>query len=129
MWKRRFVLDRCVLGDLIGDLTWSPNPMVIKIFSTDTALLKEKATQIAGTIEGIPGVVDVEDGLVVAGPSMRLKTNLAVNLQTLVSAAFCQDKGSVWNIRILDFEFVSDFVLQISIRKTCGMTHGDLTKT
>ncbi len=67
-----------VLGDLIGDLTWSPNPVEIKIFSTDTALLKEKATEIAGTIEGIPGVVDVEDGLVVAGPSMRLKTDLAV---------------------------------------------------
>ena len=67
-----------VLGDLIGDLTWSPKPVEIKIFSTDTALLKAKAEEIAKTIEAIPGVVDVEDGLVVAGPSMRLKTDLAV---------------------------------------------------
>ncbi len=67
-----------VLGDLIGDLTWSPKPVEIKIFSTDTKLLKEKAEEIAQTIEQIPGVVDVEDGLVVAGPSMRLKTDLAV---------------------------------------------------
>jgi len=60
-----------VLSDLIGDLTWSPNPVEIKIFSTDTALLKKKAVEIAGVIETIPGVVDVNNGLVVAGPSRR----------------------------------------------------------
>lgn len=66
-----------VLGDLIGDLTWSPRPVEIKIFSNDTELLKTKAAEIAAEIETIPGVVDVEDGLVVAGPSMRLRTDLA----------------------------------------------------
>jgi len=66
-----------VLSDLIGDLTWSPDPVEIKIFSTDTALLKAKAAEIAQTIQAIPGVVDVNDGLVVAGPSMRLTTDLA----------------------------------------------------
>ncbi len=66
-----------VLGDLIGDLTWSPDPVEIKIFATDTELLKTKAAEIAETIEQIPGVVDVNDGLVVAGPSLRLKTNVA----------------------------------------------------
>jgi CzcA family heavy metal efflux pump len=66
-----------VLGDLIGDLTWSPNPVEIKIFSTDTELLKTKAEEISRTIETIPGVVDVNDGLVVAGPTMRLRTDVA----------------------------------------------------
>lgn len=65
-----------VLSDLIGDLTWSPNPVEIKIFSTDTSLLKSKAAEIAGAIENVPGVVDVNDGLVVAGPTMRLRTNV-----------------------------------------------------
>jgi multidrug efflux pump subunit AcrB len=60
-----------VLSDLIGDLTWSPDPCEIKIFTNDTGVLKEKAAAIAATIEKIPGVVDVNDGLVVAGPSMR----------------------------------------------------------
>jgi CzcA family heavy metal efflux pump len=60
-----------VLSDLIGDLTWSPKPCEIKIFSNDTELLKKKAEEIAGTIEKMPGVVDVEPGVVVAGPSMR----------------------------------------------------------
>lgn len=66
-----------VLSDLIGDLTWSPHPVEIKIFSTDQALLKEKAGEIAAAIEKIPGVVDVDDGLVVAGPSLRMQTNIA----------------------------------------------------
>ncbi len=66
-----------VLSDLIGDLTWSPNPVEIKIFSTDTALLKTKAAEIAATIETLDGVVDVNNGLVVAGPTMRLRTNVA----------------------------------------------------
>jgi CzcA family heavy metal efflux pump len=60
-----------VLSDLIGDLTWSPDPCEIKIFSNDTDLLKKKAAEIAETIEKIPGVVDVNNGLVVAGPSLR----------------------------------------------------------
>ena len=66
-----------VLSDLIGDLTWSPDPVEIKVFSTDVDLLKQKASEIASKIETIPGVVDVNNGLVVAGPSMRLKTNIA----------------------------------------------------
>ena len=36
-----------VLSDLIGDLTWSPKPCEIKIFSNDTELLKKKAEEIA----------------------------------------------------------------------------------
>ena len=62
-----------VLSDLIGDLTWSPKPIEIKIFSTDTALAKQKAAEIAKTIESIPGVVDVNNGLVVAGPSLSFR--------------------------------------------------------
>jgi len=71
-----------VLGDLIGDLTWSPNPVEIKIFSTDTELLKTKASEVAAAIEELPGVVDVNDGLIVAGPTMRLKTNIAEAART-----------------------------------------------
>ncbi len=66
-----------VLSDLIGDLTWSPNPVEIKLFATDPKLLKTKAAEIAERIKRIPGVVDVNDGLVVAGPTMRLRSHVA----------------------------------------------------
>lgn len=65
-----------VLSDLIGDLTWSPNPVEIKVYSSDQQVLKQQAAEIARTIEKIPGVVDVNNGLVVAGPSMRIRTNV-----------------------------------------------------
>ncbi len=65
-----------VLSDLIGDLTWSPNPVEIKLFSTDEEVLKQGAWDIAQAIETLPGVVDVNDGLIVAGPTMRIRTNI-----------------------------------------------------
>jgi CzcA family heavy metal efflux pump len=62
-----------VLADLIGDLTWSPDPVEIKVFANDPAMLTPIATKIATEISKIPGVVDVNDGLVVAGPSLSLR--------------------------------------------------------
>jgi CzcA family heavy metal efflux pump len=64
-----------VLGDLIGDLTWSPDPIEIKIFTSDTQQLRQLAAEIAGVIETVPGVVDVNDGLIVAGPSLSYRVN------------------------------------------------------
>jgi multidrug efflux pump subunit AcrB len=67
-----------ILGDLIGDLTWSPAPVEIKVFSTDVPILKKRAAQIAELIEdkggkGVPGVVDVNDGLVYTGSSLTYR--------------------------------------------------------
>ena len=64
-----------ILGDLIGDLTWSPKPVEIKVFSTDTAVLKEKAGKIAELIDskdggGVDGVVDVNNGLMYTGSAL-----------------------------------------------------------
>ncbi len=67
-----------ILGDLIGDLTWSPSPVEIKVFSTDVAVLKKRASQIAESIEfkegkGVPGVVDVNDGLIYTGSAQSYR--------------------------------------------------------
>src|SRR5207247_7117437 len=66
-----------VLSDLIGDLTWSPAPIEVKVFSNDTAALKKKATEIAAVLEKVPGVVDVNNGLVIAGPTLGLRVRPA----------------------------------------------------
>ena len=52
-----------VLQDMIGDLTSAPEPIQIKMFSPDPALLAEWAPKVAETIEKVPGVVDVLNGV------------------------------------------------------------------
>jgi CzcA family heavy metal efflux pump len=62
-----------ILGDLIGDLMWSPAPIEIKLFSTDINFLKAKAPQIEESIQHVRGVVDTFDGLVYTGNSINLR--------------------------------------------------------
>ncbi|WGS85051.1 efflux RND transporter permease subunit [Methylomonas sp. UP202] len=62
-----------ILGDLIGDLTWSPRPIEVKLFSTDVEWLKQKAPQIQAELDKITGVVDSFDGLETTGPSLSVR--------------------------------------------------------
>lgn len=62
-----------ILADLVGDLTWSPSPVEVKLFSTDIDFLKRKAPEVEQKLKQIPGVVDTFDGLVYAGPSISLR--------------------------------------------------------
>jgi CzcA family heavy metal efflux pump len=62
-----------ILADLIGDLMYSPEPIEARLYSTDTAFLKEKAPQVAAELEKIPGVVDVFDGLIYTGPTISFR--------------------------------------------------------
>jgi CzcA family heavy metal efflux pump len=60
-----------LLQDMIGDLTSAPEPVVIKLFSQDPALLNQWATATGAAIKKIPNVVDVLDGIenTVSGPA------------------------------------------------------------
>jgi multidrug efflux pump subunit AcrB len=62
-----------ILGDLIGDLTWSPKPIEIKLISTDLAWLKKKAPEIEESIKKVKGVVDTFDGLLATGNGISLR--------------------------------------------------------
>jgi CzcA family heavy metal efflux pump len=62
-----------ILSDLIGDLTWSPRPIEIKLFSTDVDWLKQKAPQISAELAKISGIVDTFDGLETTGPALSLR--------------------------------------------------------
>lgn len=62
-----------ILGDLIGDLTWSPKPVEVKLFSNDTAWLIKKAPEVKKAIESVPGVVDTNDGLNMTGPTISFR--------------------------------------------------------
>lgn len=64
-----------ILSDLIGDLTSSPAPVEIKLFSEDTTALHRTATEIAEKIKKIDGVVDVFNGIVISGPAVTFKVD------------------------------------------------------
>jgi CzcA family heavy metal efflux pump len=66
-----------ILGDLIGDLMWSPKPVEIKLFSTDIAFLKREAPRVEERIKKVRGVVDTFDGLVYAGSTLTLRVRPA----------------------------------------------------
>jgi CzcA family heavy metal efflux pump len=62
-----------ILTDLIGDLTWSPKPIEVKLFSTDIEFLKKKAPEVEAQLKQVKGVVDTLDGLIYAGPTISLR--------------------------------------------------------
>jgi CzcA family heavy metal efflux pump len=62
-----------ILGDLIGDLMWAPQPIEVKLFSTSQPWLEDKAPAVAERIKRIAGVVDVFNGLVYTGPTISLR--------------------------------------------------------
>ena len=62
-----------ILPDMIGDLTSSPEPIEIKLFSEDTTALEEKAAEVEEAIQKIQGVEDTLSGVVVSGPAITFK--------------------------------------------------------
>ncbi|GAB3327653.1 CusA/CzcA family heavy metal efflux RND transporter [Hymenobacter humi] len=65
------------IADLLGDLMSTPSPIEIKIFGDNQATLEKLARQAGQVLEKTPGVADVEDGLVVAGPGIIFRPDLA----------------------------------------------------
>ncbi len=61
-----------VIGDMLGDLMASVQPIEIKIFGSDHQVLNDLAGKVAGEIEKIEGVEDVFDGVIIAGPSIEV---------------------------------------------------------
>ncbi|HVZ25136.1 MAG TPA: efflux RND transporter permease subunit, partial [Sediminibacterium sp.] len=62
-----------VIGDMLGDLMTSVQPIEIKIFGTDQLQLQAFSRKVAGILEKIPGTADVFDGIVIAGPSVEIQ--------------------------------------------------------
>ncbi len=64
-----------LMQDLIGDLTAGPQPIEIKIYSDNGSLLSRLGPRVAAAIRKIPGVVEVDDGIVMAGDALEIKIN------------------------------------------------------
>jgi len=66
-----------VIGDMLGDLMSSVQPIEIKLFGDDEKQIQEYSKKIASLVENVNGTADVFDGIVVAGPSFTIKPKYA----------------------------------------------------
>jgi multidrug efflux pump subunit AcrB len=69
-----------VLQDMIGDLSNAPEPIQIKVFANDPALLAELGPRIGDAISKIGGVVDVQNGIdnTISGPATNFQVDPTV---------------------------------------------------
>jgi len=69
-----------VLQDMIGDLSNAPEPIQIKLFANDPALLAQLAPHVADSIAKIDGVVDVQNGIdnTLSGPATNFQIDPVV---------------------------------------------------
>jgi len=64
-----------LMEDLIGDLTAVPQPVEVKLYATDPAALAPAARMIAAAIGKVPGLVSVQDGIVIAGDGLNIRVD------------------------------------------------------
>lgn len=62
-----------LMEDLIGDLTAVPQPIEIKLYSADPDTLVPQARRVAKALADIPGVVEIKDGLQLAGDALNVR--------------------------------------------------------
>ncbi len=66
-----------VLQDMIGDLSNAPEPIQIKVFASDPALLADLGPRIGDALGKIGGVVDIQNGIenTISGPATNFQIN------------------------------------------------------
>ena len=79
-----------VIGDMLGDLMASVQPIEIKIFGDNHKQLQELSKKAADIISNVKGTADVFDGIVIAGPSVSIQPNYAKLAQYGITPANLQ---------------------------------------
>lgn len=106
-----------VIGDMLGDLMSSVQPIEVKIFGDDVKILESLSKRLATEIESVPGTADVNNGIIVAGPSLSIIPNVPalaqlgmtvadfqLQLQTQIEGTVVSsmiDKEQMVNIRLI----------------------------
>lgn len=106
-----------VIGDMLGDLMTSVQPIEIKIFGDDEQKLHNLSKQVSELVGNVKGTADVFDGIVIAGPSLNVNpdfkkiaqygitpTNLQFQVQTALEgnvAGKIYQKNRVYPIRLV----------------------------
>ncbi len=114
-----------VLQDMIGDLSNAPEPIQIKIFANDPAMLEQLGPRVGDAIGKIEGVVDVQNGIenTISGPA----TNFQVDPVVASRLGFTPTEVSEDATAILDGVTATDPLIQngrpYSIRVRLGDEH------
>ncbi|RYY39168.1 MAG: efflux RND transporter permease subunit [Chitinophagaceae bacterium] len=61
-----------VIGDMLGDLMESVQPIEVKIYGDNIERLQQLATKVGEITEGVDGTADVFNGIVISGPSVNI---------------------------------------------------------
>lgn len=70
-----------VIGDQLGDLMESAQPVEVKIFGSDRKKLDDLSSQVANIVTGVKGTADVSNGIIIAGPYVSVKPNMSALAQ------------------------------------------------
>jgi CzcA family heavy metal efflux pump len=87
-----------VLQDMIGDLSNAPEPIQIKIFSSDAALLADLGPRIGEAIGKITGVVDIQNGIdnTISGPATDFQVDpIVAGRMGFTPAEIAEDATSI----------------------------------
>lgn len=82
------------IADLLGDLMSTAAPIEVKIFGDNQQRLEQLADQVGRSMAKIEGVVDIENGLVNAGPSIVFLPDQKKLLQNGLTLREFQDQLS-----------------------------------
>ena len=70
-----------VIGDMLGDLMSSTQPIEIKVFGNDQQKLQVLSKQVADLVGKVNGTADVFDGIVISGPTVDIQPNFTALAQ------------------------------------------------
>ena len=75
-----------LMEDLIGDLTAVPQPIEVKLFGNDPVVLENSAKLVGSAIGKVNGVIEVIDGLRVAGDAIAIRVDRGAAAQAGLDA-------------------------------------------
>ncbi|WP_029279417.1 efflux RND transporter permease subunit [Pedobacter borealis] len=81
-----------VIGDMLGDLMSSTQPIEVKIFGNDQEKLQALSKKVADLVSHVDGTADVFDGIVRSGPTVNIQPNFTMLAQYGVSPVSFQSQ-------------------------------------
>ena len=116
-----------VLQDMIGDLSNAPEPIQIKLFSPDAALLREWAPKVGDAISKVDGVVDVLNGIenTISGPA----TVFQVNPEIAARAGFTPEEIAIDASAVLEGEPAATPLIAQDVAYTIRVRYPDSNRS